>query len=138
MSRIQDVSSTLYRYRDDRLSVDQRFEFTIPVRISEVLNMRSVIRKDSYEIRKIGFFLSLKLKLRLGKHPLHFSVPRPQKSAKQQARIHQWLQTIWLPMPLPGNTTAPCAKSGCKAINRAPILFDLENPITCSLEEMPL
>lgn len=30
------------------------------------------------------------------------------------------------------NTSATCAKSGCKAINRAPILFDLENPISCS------
>lgn len=127
-----------YRYRDDRLSVDQRFEFTVLVRISEVLNARSVIGKDSHEIRKIGFFLSLNLKLRLDKHPLHFSVPRPQKSAKQQAPLHQWLKTIWLPLPLPVNTTAACAKSGCKAINRAPILFDLENPITCSLEEMPL
>lgn len=35
-----------YRYRADRLSVDQRFEFTVLVRISGVLNARSVIGKD--------------------------------------------------------------------------------------------
>lgn len=30
------------------------------------------------------------------------------------------------------NTSATCAKSGCKAIKRALILFDLENPISSS------
>lgn len=59
-----------------------------------------------------------------------------------QCSLSIWLQSsknklIRLVMVGPVFITTPCAKSGCVAINRAPILFDLDNPITVFLEGIP-